>query len=438
MAQGILAVKLNLLLVTEDGELREWLHHHLAILWPEARVEDMLPAHLRARMAQWQEETFDLILLGVQCGDVLADPGDGLETLRHARASHHCPHIIVIANGGNELSAVQAMRDGAVDYLPRPLLNAQRLATAMRAARHTTRARPQPGRRRPGKAPRRNFEPSHLDLPQYSLLHKLGDSSRAVVYLAYSATMGRNVALKISKPLLSSGDDCQEFAREYAAISAVRNPAVVDIYDYGFHDGLEFIAMEYFPCGDLKSRLQQPITVTESLEYAQRICAALQIVHAAGLLHRDLKPPNVMLRGDGSVVLIDFGLAKPLDSTHFNTTVGVLRGSPYYMSPEQAMGQPLDARSDLYSTGVMLFEMLTGNKPYLGGTAIEVMQQHVRGPRPALPPPCAALEPLLDRLMSREREQRFAAARAAEAALGGAIAMLAPASRQSDAVVTLQ
>jgi serine/threonine protein kinase len=329
------------------------------------------------------------------------------------------------------------MQLGAADYLPRGLLNAQRLGEALRRAIGLPRRLAAP-RARSGKAPRRGIDPSHLELPQYSLLHKLGESSRAAVYLAYSATLGRNVALKISKPMLEGSGECEEFAREYAAISAVQHPAVVGIYDYGFHDGREFIAMEYFPCGDLKMRLQQPITIVDSLEYAQRICAALQIVHAAGLLHRDLKPPNVMLRGDGSVVLIDFGLAKPLDSTHFNTTVGVLRGSPYYMSPEQAMGQPLDARSDLYSTGVMLFEMLTGNKPYLGGTAIEVMQQHVRGSRPALPLPCAALEPLLDRLMSREREQRFADARAAEAALGGAIAMLAPASPKSDAAVTLQ
>jgi serine/threonine protein kinase len=145
-----------------------------------------------------------------------------------------------------------------------------------------------------------------------------------------------------------------------------------------------------------------------------------------------------MLRPDGSVVLIDFGLAKQLDVAHLNTVVGMLRGSPYYMSPEQAQGLPLDARSDLYSVGVILYEMLTGRKPYTGATAVEVMQQHVRGPRPALPPECAALEPVLDRLMAREREHRIADALAAEAELGSAIAMLRPAAAQLDAVVSLQ
>jgi serine/threonine protein kinase len=208
---------------------------------------------------------------------------------------------------------------------------------------------------------------------------------------------------------------------------------VVEIYDYGFHAGREFIAMEYFPCGDLKTRLQQPMSVAESLGYALRICGALRVVHAAGLIHRDLKPPNVMLREDGSVVLIDFGIAKGVDSTGNSTAIGVLRGSPYYMSPEQAQGVPLDARSDLYSVGVMLFEMLTGSKPYVGTTALEVMQQHVHGPRPPMPAQFAALDPLVEQLMARERGRRFPDAVTAYTALKAAIDKLAAEALPVDA-----
>jgi eukaryotic-like serine/threonine-protein kinase len=426
-------MKPRILLLIEERELRDWLRHHLEILWPDASVEDVSPAQFVAGVSQWNARELDLAVLSVNCGDVLADPGEELDVLRIALDAPHCPPVVVIAAGGNELCAVQAMRIGAADYLPRTLLNAQRVASALKAALQVPRRAKRAARA--AKPARRELEPWHLDLPQYSLLHKLGDSARAVVYLAYSATLGRNVALKISKP---AGDDCQEFAREYTAISALQNPAVVDIYDYGFHDGREFIAMEYFPCGDLKTRLQQPMTVIESLEYAQRICAALEVVHGAGLLHRDLKPPNVMLREDGSIVLIDFGLAKQLDRAHLNTVAGVLRGSPYYMSPEQAQGLPLDARSDLYSTGVILFEMLTGNKPFLGSTAVEVMQQHVNGQRPPLPPACAALEPLLDRLMARDRGERFADAAAVLTALNDAIALMTPSAIQVDRAVAMQ
>jgi serine/threonine protein kinase len=427
----------RILLVIDERELRDWLRHHLDILWPDATVTDMPPTQLLAALAQLNLQEFDLIALSVQCGDALADPGEELDTLRKLLAVRHCPAVIVLAAGGNELHAAESLRVGAVDYLPRSLLNAQRMADSLRRGLQAPR-RGKPAPRRAARASRLSDDPCTLDLPQYSLLHKLGESSRAAVYLAYSATLGRNVALKISKPSADGSNDSQEFAREYTAISALRSPAVVDIYDYGFHDGREFIAMEYFPCGDLKMRLQQPMTLIESLEYAQRICAALEVVHGAGLLHRDLKPPNVMLREDGSVVLIDFGLAKHLDKAHLNTMVGVLRGSPYYMSPEQAQGLPLDARSDIYSTGVILYEMLTGARPYLGTTAVEVMQQHVAGGRPALPAACASLEPLLDRMMARDRTQRFGDAAEVRAALAGALALLAPPAAQTSAPVTLQ
>ena len=148
-----------------------------------------------------------------------------------------------------------------------------------------------------------------------------------------------------------------------SAIGALSHPAVVDIYDYGVHDGREFIAMEYFPCGDLRARLQNPISEAQSVDYLKRIAGALTMVHQAGILHRDLKPPNIMLRENGQVVLIDFGLAKNLVNRTRSTADGVLRGSPYYMSPEQAQGLELDERSDLYSLGVIFYEMLVGTKP---------------------------------------------------------------------------
>ena len=168
------------------------------------------------------------------------------------------------------------------------------------------------------------------------------------------------------------------------------------------------LAMEYFPCGDLKARLQNPLTADEAIAFLKEIARSLKVVHEAGIIHRDLKPPNVMLRDDGSVVLIDFGLARSLLSGDGSTRTGVLRGSPYYMSPEQAQGEALDARTDIYSLGVILYEMLAGKKPYLGASAIDVLQQHVMAPVPELPVHHMSYQPLLERLMSKSREQRIA------------------------------
>ncbi len=243
-------------------------------------------------------------------------------------------------------------------------------------------------------------------IPGYTLRLKIGESAKAVVYLATSAHRGHNVALKVSKTLRDEAAGRQFLEREYTAVMAVTSPLVVEIYDYGVHAGFEYLAMEYLPRGDLKARIQRGVSEREALHLVTQIAAALQVVHEAGLVHRDLKPPNVMLREDGTVALIDFGLARSLDGSTVSTQTGVLLGSPYYMSPEQALGEPLDARSDFYSLGVICYEMLTGSKPYTGNTAMEVLQQHVSTPLPLLPAGLARYQPLLTGLLAKSRAER--------------------------------
>jgi len=244
-------------------------------------------------------------------------------------------------------------------------------------------------------------------IPGYIIKMKIGESEKAVVYLATSISLGINVALKVSKTLRDDAAGRQFLEREYTAIIAIRDPLVVQIYDYGVHAGFEYLAMEYLLRGDLKARMQAGLKETEALRFVERIAAALRVVHNAGLLHRDLKPPNVMLRDGDEVALIDFGLARALDGSTPSTRTGVLRGSPYYMSPEQALGEQLDARSDFYSLGIMFYEMLTGRKPYTGATAMEVLQQHVNSPLPPLPHSFARYETFLHRLGAKNRNERF-------------------------------
>jgi tRNA A-37 threonylcarbamoyl transferase component Bud32 len=256
--------------------------------------------------------------------------------------------------------------------------------------------------------------PENHQIPGYAILQKIGESEAAAVYLAIAEDLKHNCALKISKRKHSTSDAADTgqrsimFQREFEAIAALDHPSIIDLFDYGIHEGVEYLAMEYFPCGDLKARLQNPLTADEAIDFLKEIARSLKVVHDAGIIHRDLKPPNVMLRDNGNVVLIDFGLARSLLSGDGSTRTGVLRGSPYYMSPEQAQGEALDARTDIYSLGVILYEMLSGKKPYLGASAIDVLQQHVMAPVPELPVHHLAYQPLLERLMSKSREQRIA------------------------------
>jgi DNA-binding response OmpR family regulator len=255
-------------------------------------------------------------------------------------------------------------------------------------------------------------------IPGYIIKMKIGESEKAVVYLATSISLGSNVALKVSKTLRDDSAGRQFLEREYTAIIAIRDPLVVQIYDYGVHAGFEYLAMEYLLRGDLKARMQAGLKETEALRYVEQIASALRVVHNAGLLHRDLKPPNVMLRENDEVALIDFGLARALDGSTPSTRTGVLRGSPYYMSPEQAQGEVLDVRSDFYSLGIMFYEMLTGRKPYTGATAMEVLQQHVNSPLPPLPHSLARYEFFLNKLVAKNRTERFTQAEEIIAAIG--------------------
>jgi DNA-binding response OmpR family regulator len=418
----------RLLIVDNDARYGEWLRHHLGVLCPDATVGVLDLGEFERWCDMLSGRDCDLLILAAPFGSSPEDPqARGLALLRQLRGRAVFPAVIALADEGNELTAVRALQLGAVDYLPKRLLTPERLSRSVRLAMRRLEKRV--ARRLAGLAqvadtkeqPQATPVPEDAAsitpasagadlIPGYTIRMKIGESEKAVVYLATSAALGHNVAVKVSKTLRDEAAGRQFLEREYTAIMAIRDPSVVRIYDYGVHAGFEYLAMEYLPRGDLKARMQNGVTEQEALRYVEQMAAALRVVHHAGLLHRDLKPPNVMLRENDDVALIDFGLARALDGSTPSTRTGVLRGSPYYMSPEQALGEELDARSDFYSLGIMLYEMLTGRRPYTGASAMEVLQQHVNSPPPRLPHSLARYQPSLARLVAKSRDERFATA----------------------------
>jgi serine/threonine protein kinase len=206
----------------------------------------------------------------------------------------------------------------------------------------------------------------------------------------------------------------ERFLQEFEILREIQHPNIVRIHDLGVTDDHLYLAMEYFARGDLRKRMSEGLTARQSLAFARDLAYALEAIHEVGIFHRDLKPGNVMLRDDGSIALIDFGLAKHVALKMEVTDKGLIFGTPHYMSPEQGHGKPIDARSDLYALGVMLYEMLTGKKPYDADNHMAILVHHAKAPIPRLPERIGSLQPLIDTLLAKEPGDR--PANASEAA----------------------
>ncbi len=252
----------------------------------------------------------------------------------------------------------------------------------------------------------------HFSIEGYRILKKIGEGGMASIYLAADAT-GEPQVLKVMRIVGDADNDhLQRFIQEFALLAQVQHPNVARIHRQGFSSGHAYIAMEYFSRGDLRARIAAGIGTEGALSYVKQTAAALDAIHQAGIVHRDLKPDNLMLRKDGTLALADFGIAKHVGMVITDTAHGEVVGTPYYLSPEQATAQPVDQRCDLYSLGVILCEMLTGRKPYRASTAEELLDLHANAPVPELAPPHDVLQPVLDRLMAKDRDQRYPSARA--------------------------
>jgi eukaryotic-like serine/threonine-protein kinase len=395
-----------LVVVGGDTKRLQWLTHHVTSHWPSAQVTTLRAGETAILSRLISERTPDAVLLQADFGnEALAGAVlNGMAQLLRMQPALHC---ILLAENGNEMSVVRALKGGAKDYLPLSQITRDHLLAAVGEACAKRRIAAQ------AAAIMANSENSSIiEVPGYSIVKEIATSNFSSVFLARSERLRRNVVLKVMRRGESERElgDAERFQREYEIISSITHRAIAEINDFGSVPGHLYLAMEYFPCGDLRDRLRNPLSVDESLYYLRAIAEALRVIHVFGILHRDLKPANVMLREDNSPVLIDFGLARRSLDEIGNTGVGQVLGSPYYISPEQAQGQRVDVRTDLYSLGVMFYEMLTGQRPYGGRSAVAIMSQHTGSPVPTLPEATSAQQPLVDRLMAKQQGSRYASA----------------------------
>ncbi|MGY2231447.1 protein kinase [Pseudomonas tolaasii] len=247
-----------------------------------------------------------------------------------------------------------------------------------------------------------------LAIPGYDIEGEIGEGAMASVYLATQRSLERKVALKVMAAALAADPSfCERFLREGKTLARLSHPHTVTIHDIGNVGELYYMAMEYLPNGTLKERIAAGLTPEQGLAYIRQIASALGYAHAQGLVHRDVKPANILFRADGTAVLSDFGIAKSLDDRTQFTQAGFAVGTPSYMSPEQARGQEIDGRADLYALGVVLYEILVGKLPYNGTDALSTALAHLTEPLPELPVHHGRYQDVLRKLLAKDPAERF-------------------------------
>ena len=394
-------MRMKAIVIESDADYRSLIAHHLTTRWPGAKITEYDPGSSGTLPDDFSGAGNDLVILSHPLGDE-----SGLDWLRRFMTIKRFPPVIVLGDG-NERTIVAAIRGGAADYISRSEFSHELFCELCEAALASS------GQNSESELSLTSIPSGRLDitgLKRYQVQKRISGGDIASVYLTCDTKSGREIVLKVLSQVPDSGGGdiaFERFLREFEIIGKVTHPNVVGIYDLGIADDHAYIAMEYCSRGSLKRRIRMGMYADRAVEIMRQIAEALSAIHEAGILHRDLKPTNVLFREDESLALIDFGLAKQAHLNAELTGTGEIFGTPYYMSPEQGHGESLDQRSDIYSLGVIFYEMLTGSKPFEGSTAMAVILKHARDPIPRLPDHLAQYQPAIDKMMAKQPGQRF-------------------------------
>ena len=245
-------------------------------------------------------------------------------------------------------------------------------------------------------------------IPGYIIKKKLGAGAMATVFLAKEEKLHRDVALKVmSKKLLSDSSFADRFLREARIVASISHRNIVTVFDVGSEKDYHYMAMELLPGGDLSAKLKQGLPIEEAISHVKDIAQGLQYAGSKNLIHRDIKPDNIMFAEDGRAVITDFGIARDTSAETAMTMVGSVIGTPQYMSPEQAEAKELDHRTDLYSLGIIVFQILAGSTPFKGDSAISTGVMHITKPVPKLPIKYARFQEFINVALAKKPDDRF-------------------------------
>lgn len=410
----------NILIIDDSPDFYLLASQLISIKWPDVEIEYYNPETEGELNDNFDTSHFDCILLDNMLGE-----WSGLDWLKKLRRQSASPPVVYVTATGNEKIAASAIKLGAMEYLRKEDITKQSLVDIIESSIESARQQSEQLNKTQelvleekteedltNVRREKNTHRFGLHISGFNLLEKIGEGGMARVFLAKTAENNLQIVLKVlNTSLWQDTDFLERFIREHEVISQIDNPFIIKIYDIGFNDEHAYISMELLSGGDLKKRCREnpkgmpPLT---ALNIYRDLLIALQGIHNAGVIHRDLKPQNIMFRADDSLALADFGLAKQIDDSMQLTLAGHILGTPNYMSPEQGQGRDLDTRSDLYSSGIILYEMLTGKPPFSGRDVAAVIFQHCHETLPPLPKQLINCQPLLNKLLAKKVEDRYA------------------------------
>ena len=398
-------MSLRLLVIADRSEYRLLVRKHVEIEWPEAVVLEHRLGEDQPLDAKFVAAGYDAVIV------VGAPPTESAEILASLLSSRadFAPLVLVLLQDAPPEVPADTPR---LSRLYGKKVDRERLLRTVTAAAREQKKSRTALRSRPDFDQMYKF--GSLTIRGHRCIRQVGSGGMCKIYLAESERAGAMVVLKVFSQVPDVSERLvgfDRFIQEYEIVAGLNHPNIVRIYDLGIADDHAYIAMEHFPAGDLRARMKAPLAPRTAVHFLAQIASALDAIHAVGVLNRDLKPANVMLRADGTLCLIDFGLAKANEMEVELTGSREIFGTPYYMSPEQGHAEAIDTRSDLYSLGVVFYEMLIGRKPYTGSTAMEVIYKHKRTELPPIEPQYAPYEPVLRRLLAKEPVDRFQSAR---------------------------
>ena len=392
---------MRVLIIDDDPDLRSLLAHYIKQRWSDAVVDEFDPLQRGMPERDFPLGSYQVLIL-----DYMLGRGDGLDWLQKLKARADCPKVLFLTGAGNEIIAVRAMKAGADDYQRKQELTRDKLLASLRelTAGAIEKTAPDIAARMEGQS-----LGARIRIPGIKVLRLIGEGGMARVYLASREGDDEPLVVKIlRREVLANRTALERFMEEYSLVERIQSRHVARIYGHGNVDEHAYLVMEFFEGGDLNRRLAgKPLAPAEALRIFRELMLALGEIHEKGILHRDLKPQNLMFREDGTLAILDFGIAKQIDAAVDRTNAGEILGTPRYMSPEQVQGRVLDLRTDIYSAGVLLYQMLTGRHLFEGDTAMEVALHHLNTPPPSLPEELERYQRLFDKLLEKDRDARF-------------------------------